>query len=75
MTDSKTRRPEFWRDLAWMFAGVVALNLVGGIVLVVLGSPSGWVNVALGLIFTIQTVLYFRYWRSAKRELEDGRRA
>ena len=68
VTDPRTRRPEFWRNFAWVFASVATLSLVGGVVLVVLGSPTGWINVALGLIFATQSVLYFRLYRRMKRE-------
>ncbi|MGN7799034.1 hypothetical protein [Leifsonia sp. 22587] len=71
MTDPKTPRPEFWRNLAWGFAGVAALNLVGGIVLVVFGRANGWINVVLGLICVHQTMIYFRLWKKAGRE--EGR--
>ncbi|MFF1572484.1 hypothetical protein ACFVWR_07020 [Leifsonia sp. NPDC058292] len=75
MTDPSARRPEYWRNFAWLFTAVTALNLVGGVILVIVGSASGWINVALGLIFTTQTVMYFRHWRKARRELEGGQRA
>ncbi|WP_431220901.1 hypothetical protein [Leifsonia xyli] len=74
MTDPRTRRPEYWRNFAWAFAGVAALSLAGGIVLVVAGSPTGWVNVGLGIIFASQAVLYFRSFRRAKGGLERGER-
>jgi hypothetical protein len=73
VTDPKTRGPKFWRNFGWLFVGVSLLNLVCGIVLVILGTPTGSVNIALGLIFAPQAVVYFRYWRKTKRELEDGR--
>ncbi|WP_285116463.1 hypothetical protein [Leifsonia sp. fls2-241-R2A-40a] len=75
MIDPTTRRPEYWRNFAFLFAAVMVLNLVGGIILVLLGSMSGWINVALGLLFTAQTVMYFRYWRRAKREDVESRQS
>lgn len=72
VTDPRTRRPEFWRNFAILFAAVLVLNLVGGIVLVALGSMSGWINVALSALFAAQTVMYFRYWRRPKQDRDGG---
>ncbi|MFF9562263.1 hypothetical protein ACF1AJ_02825 [Leifsonia sp. NPDC014704] len=73
MTDPHTRGLRFWRNFAWMFAGVSLLNLVCGVVLVVLGTPTGWVNIALGIIFAGQAILYLWYYRQATREQAGDR--
>ncbi len=69
MADPKTR-PEFWRNFALLFTGVSLLSVVCGVVLLTLGALSGWINVALGLIFAPQAVMYFRLWRKMKHDTE-----
>lgn len=71
MTDPKTRRPEFWRNLGWLFAAAALVGMVGGIIVVVDGSRTGWLNLGLGVLFAIQSTLYFTHYRRARRELQS----
>ena len=72
MTDPKTRRPEYWRNFAWVMAAGSALMLVGGVVGLVLGGRTSWLNIGLGVIFAGQAVGYFRTYRRTKRERDTG---
>lgn len=72
MTDPKTRRPEFWRTLGWLFGVASLIGIVGGIFVVAEGNRTGWLNMGLGVLFAVQSVLYFIHYGRAKRERDGG---
>ncbi|MDR6612613.1 uncharacterized membrane protein YhaH (DUF805 family) [Leifsonia sp. 1010] len=74
MTDPRSRRPEFWRNFAWTFAVAAAVGVTAGIVLLLLGSPSGWINVLLGALIGFQSFTYFRAYRRTRHERDRGGR-
>jgi uncharacterized membrane protein YhaH (DUF805 family) len=68
VTDPRTRRPEFWRNLGWVFAAAATV----GIIVVIGGSRAGRLNMGLGVFFAVQSVLYFVHYGRAKRERDGG---
>jgi uncharacterized membrane protein len=51
-----------------MFAIVALVSLVGGALIVFLGSWSGWINIGLSIVFAVQSIGYFRLYR----RMSDG---
>ncbi|WP_285113737.1 hypothetical protein [Leifsonia sp. fls2-241-R2A-40a] len=68
MTDPSTRRPVYWRNFAWVMTVGAALMFGAGIFGVVIGGATGWLNIGLGVIFTVQAVVNFRQYERAKRQ-------
>lgn len=68
MTDPKTRAPEYWRTFAWLAVASTVIVLAAGAGSVTLGSPAGWVVVALAFIPGVQAV---RFFRRSQRQRDD----
>lgn len=71
MTDPRTRRPEYWRNVGWATAIGALVILVVGICIVVTGGRTGWLDIVLGVIVGSQSILNFRQYLRAKRERDD----
>lgn len=63
VTDPGSTRPKLWLVFGWLFAACSVACLTIGTWIVIAGSVVGWVNIALGVIFMPQSVLYFRQYR------------
>jgi hypothetical protein len=71
VTDPKTRSPEFWRGFAWLSVATTIIVVAAGTGSAMLGSPVGWVVVALAAIPAFQATQFFRRYRQGKRH-RDG---
>ena len=72
MTDPTTRRPEFWRNMGFVYAAAACLCLIGGVLVISAGVTTGWFGIGLGLLSSVLAVGYFRRYRLAKRERDLG---
>ncbi|ANF30699.1 hypothetical protein A0130_02530 [Leifsonia xyli] len=74
MTDPRTRRPEFWRNIGFVYASAAGLCLLGGILVLFAGITTGWFGIGLGFLSSILAIVYFRHYRRGKRGRDFGPR-
>ncbi|MEY9850612.1 hypothetical protein ABH923_000290 [Leifsonia sp. EB41] len=67
MTDPSSRKPKLWLTFGWLVAAFSVAAIAVGTWAVAQGSPVGWINIILGLIFIPQSVLYFRLYRRLRK--------